>query len=170
MVLMSITISPTNAYAATRPNFNNTLFRAEPGVRINIRSNLHGNNDGWFDYSSGDVRILSSGHFRNGIEYFHVRYPLFTGGHREGFARRSDVIVGNIQPFQVTFIQNTTVFRQSNLRNSFGTVWGEDRGAGYAWIVGRRGTLPTSPFQVIYRLDAGGHRMGWVTSTSFRAR
>ena len=140
------------------PNFNNTVFRAEPGVRVNIRSNLNGGHDGWFSYDSGDVRILSSGHFRNGVEYFRVRYPLFSGGHREGFARRSDILMENRQPISVNFRQNTTVSRQSNLRTNFGTAWGGDRGAGYAWAVGSRG----NSVQVIYRLDAGGHRMGWV--------
>ena len=145
------------------PNFNNTVFRAEPGVRVNIRSNLNGGHDGWFSYDSGDVRIISTSHFRNGVEYFRVRYPLFSGGHREGFARRSDILVGNSQPLEIIFRRNTTVFRQSNMRTSFGTAWGGDRGTGYAWIVGLR---DNQRIQVLYRLDAGGNRLGWAPGDS----
>lgn len=154
---------PAMALTAFAPNFNNTIFSADPTVgRIEIRSNLHGNVDGWFSSDSGDIRILSTGHFRNGVEYFFVRYPLFAGGHREGFARRDRIIVGGHAPVEVTFRQNTTVFRDSTMRTSFGTVWGGNRGSGYAWRVGVRG----NNVQVIYRLDAGGHRMGWVPSSS----
>ena len=165
LVVMAAVPIGTVTVQASAPNFSNTVFRAEPGVRVNIRSNLNGNHDGWFSYDSGDVRIISAGHFRSGVEYFRVRYPLFAGGHREGFARRSDILIGNRQPSQITFRQNTNVMRNSAMRTNFGTAWGGNRGAGYAWQVGARG----NNLQVIYRLDAGGHRLGWVPASSINS-
>jgi len=153
--------APTPVYASSAPNFTNTWFRAEG--RINIRSNINGVHDGWFDGTSGDVRILSTGHMRSGVEYFRVCYPLFAGGRRQGFARRTDVIgTGAVAAYQAQARQNTTVFRQSNMQSSFGTVWGGNRGVGYMFVVAVRGNNA----RIIYRLDAGGHRMGWVPLSS----
>jgi len=162
-ILVTLLLTMSMSVSAA-PNFSNTVFRAEG--RVNIRSSLNGNHDGWFDYTSGDIHIVSFGHFRSGVEYFRVRYPLFAGGHREGFARRSDILMENRQPIAVNFRQNSTVFRQSNLRTNFGTAWGGDRGAGYAWAVGSRG----NSVQVLYRLDAGGHRLGWVPGGTVDSR
>jgi len=138
------------------PNWNNTWFRAEQ--RINIRGTLMGAHSGWFDATSGDARIIST-HMRLTTPYLLVCYPLFTGNRRQGFARLSDVIgPGTVAVHQAQARQNLTVFRQSNMASAFGTVWGGNRGAGYLWVVAVRGNNA----RIIYRLDAGGHRMGWV--------
>jgi murein DD-endopeptidase MepM/ murein hydrolase activator NlpD len=144
----------TVVYAA--PNFNNTIF--VPEQRINTRSQLNGGHDGWFDGSTGDCRIISAGHWRSGVEYFLVEYTLFNGGTKRAFARRSEILVGGITPYEATTRQNTSVFRRSDMRSSFGTIWGGSRGSGYMHVVGQRG----NNVQIIYRLDAGGHRMGWI--------
>ena len=50
--------------------------------------------------------------------------------------------------------QTLTVYRRRNLSESFGSVWTTDN----CTIVARSGSL----CQIIYALDAGGYKMGWV--------
>jgi len=155
-----VAIAPMTASAASGPNFRNTIFH--PEGRINTRSTLNSDYNGWFDGSTGDPKIISTGHMRNGVEYWLVEYKLFSGGLKQAYARRDQILVGRLTHEEITVRQNTTVFRKSDMRSSFGTVWGGNRGSGYMFAVGHRESGGQHYLQVIYRLDAGGHRMGFI--------
>ena len=163
MMLGCLILTSTQVEAA-QPNFNGTIFF--PEGRVNTHTRLGGAVDGWFDGSTGDPRIISANHWHNGQDFFLVEYRLFSGGNKRAFARRSDILIGGQAPRAAITRQDTSVFRQSNMRSQFGTVWGgqraRDRGANYMFVVGSRG----NNVQVIFRLDAGGHRMGWIQNSA----
>ncbi|MCL2426497.1 MAG: M23 family metallopeptidase [Oscillospiraceae bacterium] len=147
----------TTVYAQSAPNFVNAVFRAEPNVQVNVYNQPGGSHVGWFSYDSGDVRILAT-RMHNSTEWFYVRYALFAGGHRDAWVRRSTVIIGSRSPIEVAFHRNTPVNRNSSMRTRFGEAWsGQSRG--YAWAIGER----NGNVQVIFRLAAGGFRIGWAT-------
>ena len=162
LVGMAAAFAPVTVQAQSAPNFTGTLLRAEPNVRVNAFSAPGAAHTGWwFDYTSGDVRILGT-RVHNGATWFNVRYPLFAGGTRDAWVPASSILHGNRAAQEVAFHRTTQVYRNSALRTRFGEVWsGQSRG--YAWVIGAR----NGAYQVIYRLAAGGHRMGFVRPGTF---
>ena len=159
---LAVIITSITVQAQSAPNYTNAWFRAEPNVRVNAFSAPGAAHNGWwFDYTSGDVRILGTRIHQNAL-WMNIRYPLFAGGTRDAWVPASSILQGNRTAQEITFHRTTQVYRNSAVRTRFGEAW-SNQSSGYAWLIGSR----NGNYQVIFRLAAGGHRIGFVRPGTF---
>lgn len=103
-------------------------------------------------YGSEDLCTIEK-FYKNG--YVRVHYPI-SSGQKTAYCPLSAFIAPE-QRFDlapVCFDANQTVYRRSALTESIGTVYNTDK----AYCVART----NGAMQIIYPLDAGGWKMGWV--------
>ena len=88
-----------------------------------------------------------------------VRYPV-SGYTKTGFCKFSEFYSEDhaVSPYEATVSQNTTVYTTSDLSTSLGSVWTTDV---FTVIAEKDGKL-----QIIYPLDSGGYKMGWINKSS----
>ncbi|GEM_PF-2189026 len=103
-------------------------------------------------YGSEDLCTIQK-FYKNG--YVRVSYPI-SAGQKEAYCPLDAFIVPEqrIDPCPVSFHANQTVYRRMSLDESIGTVYDTDIAYGVARADGA--------VQIIYPLDAGGWKMGWV--------
>ena len=87
-----------------------------------------------------------------------VTYPV-SSGTKTAYCRLSDFITPGAQVthYLSSVSSNKTVYRRADMTESIGSVWTTDTFT----VVARNG----SALQIIYPLDAGGWKMGWIQST-----
>lgn len=88
--------------------------------------------------------------------YCSVTYPTGSGSHTE-YAKTSDFIAGNVTPYAWKPSQNISAYTRSDMSTVFGEVYTTDN----CTAVGSSG----SKLQIIYPLNAGGYKLGWVDAT-----
>ena len=106
----------------------------------------------YIDGTTDVVTILEV--YENG--WAKVEYPV-SSGTKVAYTYLNDFISSEemIQKFyEIALSQNTTVYRRSDLSTSYGTVYPTDK----CYVVADDGNA----LQVIYELDAGGWKMGWL--------
>lgn len=117
-------------------------------------------NSGLGAYSQSDAYIAYNdlctinAVYTNG--YCSVTYPTSKGSRTE-YAKTSDFIAGNITPYAWKPSQNISAYTRSDMSTVFGEVYTTDN----CTAVGSSG----SKLQVIYPLNAGGYKLGWVDAT-----
>ncbi|MBQ9679941.1 MAG: lysozyme [Ruminococcus sp.] len=88
--------------------------------------------------------------------YCNVTYPSGNSTHTE-FVKTSDFIPNGVTPYSWHSNENKNTFIRSDLNSLFGSISSSD----YCTIVGKNGNT----IQIIYPLDAGGFKLGWVDAT-----
>lgn len=88
--------------------------------------------------------------------YCSVTYPTVNGSNTE-YAKTSDFIAGNVTPYAWKPSQNISAYTRSDMSTVFGEVYTTDN----CTAVGSSG----SKLQIIYPLNAGGYKLGWVDAT-----
>lgn len=86
-----------------------------------------------------------------------VQYPLYNGTNKTAYCYLSDFISPDevVEEFyDYTVSANTYVYRRSDMTEQFGTVYPTDQ----ITVVAEKNNM----LQVIYNLDAGGYKMGWI--------
>lgn len=111
----------------------------------------------YIDGATDKVTILDV--YKNG--WVKVQYPLYSGSNKIAYCYLSDFIsddemVDKFYLFNV--LENTTVYKRNNLAESFGTVYPTDK----IYVVGEKEDL----LQIIYPLDSGGYKMGWIKNNT----
>lgn len=103
-------------------------------------------------YGSEDLCTIQK-FYKNG--YVRVSYPIPTG-QKTAYCPLEDFIAPGqrVDIAPVSFESNQTVYRRGDLSQSIGTVYATD----VSYCVARADTA----IQIIYPLDAGGWKMGWV--------
>lgn len=83
-----------------------------------------------------------------------VTYPVSSGS-KTAFCLLSDFIGDNaVTPYKSTVAATTKVYRRSDMSETIGSVWSTDE----FYVVAKQGER----CQIIYPLDAGGWKMGWI--------
>lgn len=88
--------------------------------------------------------------------YCSVTYPTSSGSRTE-YAKISDFITGNVTPYAWKSSQNISAYTRSDMSTVFGEVYTTDN----CTAVGSSG----SKLQIVYPLNAGGYKLGWVDTT-----
>ena len=106
----------------------------------------------YIDGATDNVIIL--GIYEN--DWAKVQYPV-SGGNKVAYAPINDFIpeedaVDGI--YKLTLEENMVVYTRDNLENKYGTIYSSDQ----CYVVSDTGNA----LQVIYELDEGGWKMGWI--------
>ena len=105
-------------------------------------------------YATDLVTILGYSNNR-----FKVKYPLDSGGYKTGYVERTALTNG--YPTRVTqkftAASNMTVYRRASGSAAIGTIYKKD----LVYVIDTKG----SRAQVLYPLDAGGMKMGWISAS-----
>lgn len=119
---------------------------------ITTYKDIEGESTGWIDGASDQCTIEKI--YRNG--WVRVRYPI-SSGYRSAYCSLDEFIDSSYRtaPTQISFAQNQKVYCRSNLSESIGSVYSTDN----AYCVADAGSV----IQIVYPLDAGGWKMGWVS-------
>ena len=88
--------------------------------------------------------------------YCNVTYPSGNSTHTE-YARTSDFIPNGVSPYGWRSDGNKNTYIRSDMSNVFGSISSADG----CTVVGKSGNR----FQIIYPLDSGGYKLGWVDAT-----
>lgn len=94
--------------------------------------------------------------FSNG--WVKCQYPI-TSGYKVAYCKLSDFISdANIlsEFYETSVTTDTYVYKRSDMSETFGVVYPTDK----ITVIGRSG----SKLQIIYPLDSGGYKMGWINS------
>lgn len=86
-----------------------------------------------------------------------VQYPLYNGTNKTAYCYLSDFISPDevVEEFyDYTVSANTYVYRRSDMTEQFGTVYPTDK----ITVVAEKDNM----LQIIYPLDSGGYKMGWI--------
>lgn len=86
-----------------------------------------------------------------------VQYPLYNGTNKTAYCYLSDFISPDevVEEFyDYTVSANTYVYRRSDMTEQFGTVYPTDK----ITVVAEKDNM----LQIIYPLDIGGYKMGWI--------
>lgn len=89
--------------------------------------------------------------------YCSVTYPTSNGLHTE-YARTSDFIPNGVSPYA----WRPDGYKNTYIRSDMSTVFGAISSADGCTVVGKSGNR----FQIIYPLDSGGYKLGWVDATA----
>lgn len=91
--------------------------------------------------------------------YCKVTYPSSSSstGKNTEYAKISDFVDCNINVYNWSAKNNTNVYKRENCSEAFGTIWPTDK----CIIVSEKNNKK----QVIYSLDSGGYKMGWISSS-----
>lgn len=87
-----------------------------------------------------------------------VEYPI-SSGTKIGFVHLSDFISNPVTPYKVSINSSTTVYRREDLSENLGTAYTTDD----IYALGR--SIDGQKTQIIYELDNGGYKLGWVNSS-----
>lgn len=90
-----------------------------------------------------------------------VQYPRYDGTNKIAYCYLSDFISPDemIEKFySYTVSSNTYVYRRSDMSEQFGTVYPTDK----ITVVAEKNNM----LQIIYNLDAGGYKMGWIQNNN----
>lgn len=119
---------------------------------VNTYKDIDGERTGWIDGANDQCTIEKI--YKNG--WIRVRYPI-SSGYRSAYCSLDEFIdpAYRITPKKVSFNQNQTVYRRSDLSEKIGTVFSTD----ITFCVADAGDT----LQIVYPLDAGGWKMGWVS-------
>lgn len=86
-----------------------------------------------------------------------VQYPLYNGTNKTAYCYLTDFISPDemVEEFyEYTVSANTYVYRRSDMTEQFGTVYPTDK----ITVVAEKNNM----LQIIYPLDSGGYKMGWI--------
>ena len=110
-----------------------------------------GTSYGYIDGESDQCDIIQI--YKNG--WCKVRYPA-SSNIKTGYCLLSGFIEERLKvsPYQAAVAANTTVYTSSDMATVFGSVWSTD----ILYVVAETDVLA----QIIYPLDAGGYKMGWI--------
>lgn len=90
-----------------------------------------------------------------------VQYPLYNGTNKTAYCYLSDFISPDemVEEFyEYTVSANTYVYRRSDMAEQFGTVYPTDK----ITVVAEKDNM----LQIIYPLDNGGYKMGWIQNNN----
>lgn len=90
-----------------------------------------------------------------------VQYPRYDGTNKIAYCYLSDFISPNemVEEFyEYTVSTNTYVYRRSDMAEQFGIVYPTDK----ITVVGKKNNM----LQIIYPLDNGGYKMGWIQNNN----
>lgn len=118
--------------------------------RVSTYQSAGGAYSGYIDGATDQVRILNV--YSNG--WCRVKYPT-SRGYKTAYTKSANFFCNTEFPDSTTTIgQRKTVYRRSNLSQSLGTVYANDK----VVIVGTSGNNT----QIIYPIS-GGYKMGWIS-------
>ena len=104
-------------------------------------------------YGTEDLCVIEKV-YQNG--WVRVRYPI-QAGYKEGYCRLDTFKVSTEEEMQkIIFSQNETVYRRQDLGEKLGTVYPTDE----SWLIAEVGNMR----QILYPLDSGSWKMGWVSA------
>ena len=112
-----------------------------------------GGEEGGTIYGSEDLCTIEK-IYKNG--WIRVRYPI-SSGYKEAYCQL-DVFMDPIEEEKlqvINFGQNQTVYRRKELSDKLGTVYSSDT----VYLVSKT----ENAWQILYPLDSGGWKMGWVS-------
>lgn len=86
-----------------------------------------------------------------------VSYPLVSGGNKTAYCKLSDFIIEGteVMHYTSTVSANTKVYRRPDMSETTGSVWTTDT---FTVVAEYENKL-----QIIYPLDSGGWKMGWIS-------
>ena len=86
------------------------------------------------------------------------QYPI-SSGYKVAYCKLSDFLSDNIilpEFYNMSVTENTNVYKRSDMSETFGVVYATDR----ITVIGKS----ENKLQIIYPLDSGGYKMGWIIS------
>ena len=119
---------------------------------VTTYKDIEGESTGWIDGAADQCTIEKV--YKNG--WTRVRYPI-SSGYRSAYCSLDEFIDPAFRtvPEKISFKQNQTVYRRKDLSEKIGSVYSTDA----AYCVADAGNV----IQIVYPLDAGGWKMGWVS-------
>lgn len=149
-IAMCIQLGTVDVMAATPvPNTSIKLY-AESRERVNTYASVSGSYSGYIDGKADQCEILEI--YDSG--WCKVKYPTQKGMKVAYTETRYFFSNVNFDTATTRLGTKKTVYRRSDLSQSYGTVYGTDQ----IIIVGHQ----NGNTQIIYPLDAGGYKSGWV--------
>lgn len=149
-IVMCMQLGKVDVMAATTVSNTSIKLYAESTGQINTYKSVSGSYSGYIDGKTDQCEILEI--YDSG--WCKVKYPT-SRGMKEAYTETENFF-SNID-FDTIVIQlgnDKTVYRRSDLSQSYGTVYGTDN----IIIVGQQ----NGNTQIIYPLDTGGYKSGWV--------
>ena len=128
-----------------------------PSGRVNAKTYLSGSEDSFTD-EEDDCTVISTGHINNGEEYWIIDFPItipYPAGRVHKYALKRDVVYGNVEPYTVSVESDISVYRSSDMSIYFGVI---KSNTNFICVVSEIGSIA----QIIYSLDTGGYRIGWI--------
>lgn len=119
---------------------------------VTTYKDIEGESTGWIDGAADQCTIEKIYRYN----WVRVRYPI-SSGYRSAYCSLDEFIdpAYRATPVQISFAQNQSVYRRSDLSEKIGSVYSTD----IAYCVADAGNV----IQIVYPLDAGGWKMGWVS-------
>ena len=132
--------------------FSSIVTYAISTGHVTTYKDIEGENTGWIDGEADQCTIEKI--YKNG--WIRVRYPI-SSGYRSAYCPLDEFIEPEhrMTPQEVSFQINQPVYRRSDLSEKIGSVYSTDT----AYCVAGDGNV----IQIVYPLDAGGWKMGWVS-------
>lgn len=156
MVMTSIVCLPILSYAEGWPITSNIkTYPISTGNDTPVYETATSSNGRYGTIYADDlITILAFSNNR-----FKVRYPI-SGGTKVGWVDKNKLTSGSISKINSKFVasKNITVYRRSSGSATIGSVYANDT----VYVIASKG----SRSQILYPLDAGGMKMGWIDSSN----
>lgn len=111
------------------------------------------NNYGYID-GANDLCVIKQV-YSNG--WCRVSYPVSSGYMKTGYCKLSEFIDTEtmITPYTTSVMQTTNVYTKSDCSVQLGKIWSTDK----ITVIAKSGDM----VQIIYPVDSGGYKMGWIS-------
>lgn len=139
----------------TYSNFQNIQSYTKSDGKVYVQAKI-GNTGTSYGYIDGTTDLCTiSQIYSNG--WCKVKYPAGSAGYtKTGYCKTSEFIEETTQvtPYQTQVTENVKVYRTYSGATQLGSVWSTDTFT----VIAKRGGMA----QIIYPLDSGGYKMGWI--------
>ncbi len=122
---------------------------------VQMYNRIYGNESGI--YNAGEPLTIQTVYHNGWVEAVYTE----NGESKTGFCKLSSFITQKLSPYSMTTKAKTKVYGRQDMAKSIGTVFVSD----IFTVVNRTETL----LQILYPLDAGGFKLGWINVTDAAA-
>lgn len=151
--ILCMQVYQVDVMAATTFSSTSITAYTQSTERVKTYEEVNGAYSGYIEGALDECELLEI--YENG--WCKVGYPT-ARGKKEAFTQTSNFFVNtDFSSMTMQLGSNKDVYRRSDLSQKFGTVYGTDQIFVVGWQNGNT--------QIIYPLDAGGYKCGWISGT-----
>lgn len=156
-LMIFIEIVPVKAATVTigsnsKLNFVNAQFYVLGNSNIPTRTSISGKDNGYI--APGDLCKIQN---TSDSTYWKVQYPT-SKGNKTAYVKKSSILSNTTYAKNVTLDSNETVYKKSDMKSKFGTVYKTDK-------VYMLSSISNGKAQIMYPVT-GGYKIGWIYAKS----